>query len=475
MLRVPSTRRLAAHLSPVSLRMNVAAGLPVPLRYWAILSIGLGVTLAVLDGAIANVALPTIAHNLQVSDAASIWVINAYQLAVIMTLLPFASLGEKIGYRNVYLPGMIVFTLASLGCALAHDLPMLVVMRVIQGLGASGIMCVNTALLRLIFPASQLGRGIAINSMVVALGSAVGPTLASVVLLVAPWPWLFAINVPIGIAAIAVGRFALPGNPGHERPYDYLSALLNAGTFGLLVFGVSRIGHADGYTEAALILLAAGVIGWIFVQRQLRQPVPLLPVDLLRIRQFALSIGTSLGSFAAQTLAFIALPFWLEYTLGYSQVETGLYMTSWPLVILLVAPFAGRMSDRHPAGLLCGIGLILMCVGLALLATLGGSAPNRWLIVACMALCGSGFGLFQAPNNRAIISAAPHERSGGASGMLSTARLAGQTLAAALVAVIFELVPRHGPALVLALASAFALSAAVISVTRLRNAAHNAA
>ncbi len=194
----------------ISLMDSPEHGLPLPQRYWAMLVIALALTLAVLDSAIANVALPTIARNLHSSAAGSIWIVNAYQLAITISLLPLASLGDRIGYRRIYLGGLILFTVASFGCALSTSLPTLALARVIQGFGAAGIMSVNTALVRMIYPPSQLGRGVAINAMVVAVSSAVGPTIASGVLAVATWPWLFAINVPIGIAAIVGGFKALP-------------------------------------------------------------------------------------------------------------------------------------------------------------------------------------------------------------------------------------------------------------------------
>ncbi|KVN11116.1 MULTISPECIES: MFS transporter [unclassified Burkholderia] len=447
--------------------MNADSGLPFPQRYWAIVCVALGITLAVLDGAIANVALPTIARDLRASDAASIWIVNAYQLAVTISLLPLASLGDRIGYRRVYIAGLALFTAASLGCALSSSLPALATLRVIQGFGAAGIMSVNTALVRMIYPSSQLGRGVAINAMVVALSSAVGPTVASAVLAVAPWPWLFAINVPIGIAAVYGSLRALPVNPGRDAPYDFVSAVMNACVFGLLIVSVDGLGYGENRANVAVTALAAAVIGYFFVKRQLTQPAPLLPVDLLRIPIFALSIGTSVASFTSQMLAFVALPFWLQNTLGFSQVQTGLYMTPWPLVIVVAAPLAGMLSDRYSAGALGGIGLVLFASGLLTLATIG-AHPAPVDIVWRMALCGAGFGLFQSPNNRAILSSAPRERAGGASGMLGTARLTGQTLGAALVALIFGVAPQHGPTIALYTATAFAAVAAAVSLLRLR-------
>ena len=194
--------------------MEAEQGLPLPQRYWAILVVALGITLAVLDGAIANVALPTIARTLNATPADSIWVVNAYQLTITISLLPLASLGDRIGYRRIYMAGLALFTLASFGCALSGSLVALTITRVVQGFGAAGIMSVNTALVRMIYPPDQLGRGVSINATVVAISSVIGPTVASGVLAVAPWPWLFAINVPIGLAALAVGTRALPRTPG---------------------------------------------------------------------------------------------------------------------------------------------------------------------------------------------------------------------------------------------------------------------
>src|SRR5262245_43711875 len=171
-----------------------ADGLPLPQRYWAILTIALGIIMAVVDGAIANVALPTIAKALDASPAFSVWIVNGYQLAITISLLPLASLGEIIGYRRVYLAGLLLFTLASLFCTLANTLPLLTAARIAQGFGAAGIMSVNAALVRYTYPRALLGRGIGFNALVVAISAALGPTVAAAILAVGTWPYLFAIN-----------------------------------------------------------------------------------------------------------------------------------------------------------------------------------------------------------------------------------------------------------------------------------------
>lgn len=446
--------------------MRTYDGLPLPARYWAILTIALGLTMAVLDGAIANIALPTIAREVHVDPASSIWVVNAYQLAVTITLLPLASLGEIVGYRRIYQVGLAVFTLASLACALSHTLPMLTLARVVQGFGAAGIMSVNTALVRFIYPRALVGQGLGINAMVGSVSSAVGPTVASAILSVASWPWLFAVNVPIGLVAFAIAARALPRTPRSDHPFDVASAGLNALTFGLLITGIDGLGHGADAPVIALELAGAFGFGAMLIIRQLSRSSPLLPIDLMRIPLFALSVATSIASFTAQGLAYVALPFFLQDSLGRSQVATGLLMTPWPLTVAVVAPFAGRLADRYPAGLLGGIGLTAFAIGLELLALLP-AHPTTADIVWRMTICGFGFGFFNSPNNRAMIVSAPRDRTGGASGMLATARLLGQTTGAALVALVFGVAGSNATTIAMALAAGIAALGAAVSSTRL--------
>lgn len=441
-------------------------GLPFPQRYWAILTIVLGIVMAVIDGAIANVALPTIAEDLHASPSFSVWIVNGYQLAITISLLPLASLGEIIGYRRVYLAGLALFTLASLFCALAHTLPLLTLARIVQGFGAAGIMSVNAALVRFTYPRNQLGHGIGINALVVAVSAAVGPTLAAGILSLGSWPWLFAINIPVGIAAVLIGRRALPHTPKAPHAFDWRGAILSALTFGIGIAAIDGAGHGEAPLLFAAEFVGAVIAGTILVRRELRAASPLLPVDLLRIPIFALSILTSIASFCAQMLAFVALPFYLQDRFGYSAVEIGLLITPWPIGVAFTAPVAGWLAERYPAGLLGGIGLLVFAGGLASLALLS-PHPGVSDIVWRMALAGAGFGLFQSPNNRTMIAAAPRERSGGASGMLGTARLLGQTMGAALVAMLLARYPAEGTRISLAAGVGFALLGATLSTFRL--------
>ena len=453
-------------------------GLPRAQRTRSMIVILLGIAVAVLDGTIVNLALPGIAQELKASPSAAIWVVNAYQVATLVMLLPLAALGDRVGYRRVYLIGMLLFTVSSLVATFADSLATLIAARALQGLGAAGIMSVNSALVRLTYPADQLGRGMANNSLVVATASVAGPSVAAAILSVASWPWLFALNVPLGLLVLVLGAKALPTNvaKASDVRFSLLDVLLNVLMFSLIFIGADGLGVRDsgaghGAPAMAWGLLGAGVlVGFFYLQRQRRQAVPLFPVDLLRIPVFALSMCTSVMAFCAQMLAYIALPFLLLDVYGRSHVEAGLLITAWPLAIVVMAPVAGRLIGRYPDGLLGGVGLGLLASGLALLALLP-DAPSNADIAWRMALCGLGFGLFQSPNNHTIVSSPPAHRAGAASGMLGTARLTGQTLGAVVLAILFSFWSAHGgqvPFIALALAAACATCAAIFSTLRLR-------
>jgi MFS transporter, DHA2 family, multidrug resistance protein len=450
---------------PVDPSTPVHDGLPNPQRMLAFTTLAMATAMAVLDGAIVNVALPTIAHELAVPNADSIWVVNAFQLAVTVSLLPLSALGDSFGYRRVYRPGLALFTLASLACALAPTFPVLTVARAVQGLGAAGIMSVNIALVRFIYPSSRLGRGVGNIALVVAVCSAGSPTVAAAILSVASWRWLFLINVPIGAVALVMAARNLPVTPVSKRSLDPISVILNALTFGLFITGVNGVGGARGLPAAVAELVAAAAIGAVFVRRQLRLATPLLPLDLLSRPVFALSLATSISSFAAQSLALVALPFYFEDTLRRSETATGLLMTPWPLATALMAPIAGRLADRFVPGLLGSAGLLVMAAGLALVSLEGGD-PGVASLVGRLALCGLGFGFFQSPNNRLIIGSAPPERSGGAAGLQSSGRLIGQSFGAALMAVAFGRSPEHAISIALWTAAGLSLAGACASGLR---------
>ena len=428
----------------------------IPKQYLAVVAVLAAIMMGVLDGTVMNVALPTLSEDFHVTPSEIIWGGNAYQLVVTMMLLGFAAIGDVFGYKKVFLCGVSIFVTASAMCAMSTSFEMMVAARVLQGIGGACTMSINTALLRIIFPPNRLGRVMAANAVIVAVTAASGPALGGAILAVGHWSWIFLMNIPLGLAALFIGWKLLPHNPPSKavRRLDGQSVVLNAVFFGLLIYTIEQIAHDGFSTQLILQAVIAVIVGVVYVRRQLQLPMPILPVDLFKIPIFALSIGCripifsmsvgcSIACFTSQMLALVSLPFFMQHSLGLSVAQTGLMMTPWPLATTLTAPLAGRLIERVHPGLLGAIGMGIFSLGLFLLATVG-SISSTWELAWRMAVCGIGIGLFQTPNNVTITTSAPIQRSGGASGMLGTARVLGQTLGTALVAVLFHLMGNQG-------------------------------
>lgn len=386
-------------------------GMPMPSRLMAIIAVIVAVGMAVLDGVIVNIALPTICDGLNITASESVWIINSYQLSIILSLIPFSVLGDMVGYRKIYIPGLCLFALMSVGCALSWNLWSLVACRVLQGFGASAIMSINTSLVRLIYPRRMLGRGMGFNSTVVSVSSVAGPTLAAALLSFADWSILFAVNIPFALLAIILGIKYLPQNPTLRKSFT-------------------------------------------------------LPFDLFKIPIFRLSAFTSILSFVAQMSTMVAMPFILQRQFGYSTLEVGAIITAWPIVNLFTTPVAGFLVDRYHAGVLGCIGLVVLCVGMGSLALLPDD-PTSWDFMVRLAICGFGFGFFQSPNNNIIITSAPLERSGSAGGLMAASRLTGQIIGAASVSLLFMIVAEDSLTNILYLGAVSSFIAMILAFSRL--------
>jgi DHA2 family multidrug resistance protein-like MFS transporter len=453
-------------------------GLPQPQRRLAVVALALSSAMGTLDVNIANTALPLMAHDLSISPATSIWIVNAYQIASVATLFTFAALGQLYGPARIYRIGVIVFIAASVICALAHRFDVLVAGRALQGLAASSIFSITPALYREVFPKNQLGRALGINATVVATSTAAGPALGGFILAVAPWPWIYAINVPFGLANIALNR-ALPHDDRNAGHLDVPSALSSAAGFSLLIFGLGSFGHG-GVSTATVAWMTIGVVAFAwFVWRQTQLERPMLAVALFRIPAFSLAGATSFAGFAAQALAYVSLPYFFQRTLGVTPLDSALLMISWPIMLAVSSPLAGRLSDRVSPGKLATVGLGLLGSGLAIYALLP-AAPATWQIVLAGAVCGTGFGLFKSPNDRELMMNAPRAYSASASGVIAAARTSGQAAGAAMVAITFaafgasaagagaDAAIAHATPAALWIATTCALIAMVASASRLR-------
>ncbi len=391
--------------------------------------------------------------------------VNSYQLAVAVCLLPAASLGEILGLKRVYGFGLAVFTVASLACALSPTLGALVGARLLQGFGGACLAALGGALLRAIYPRRLLGSGFALIALAVAVAAAVGPSVAALVLSVATWPWLFLVNVPLGLLALPLFAAVAPAGRTPRaavRPAgrcDQCRRVRPAGD------RRGRPGRARTGRSPSPRSRPGASASALLVWQQRHSAAPLLPLDLLRIPLFALSAGTSMCAYAAQILAYVSLPFLFQTTMHRSAVATGLLVTPWPLLVAVAAPVAGRLTARYPASVLGSVGLAVLAAGLALLALLP-AAPSDWDVAWRMGICGLGFGFYQTPNNMAMMTAGPAERTGAASGMVAVARTVGWSLGSALVALIFELRGPGGAVGCLQAGAGIAAGGAVVSVSR---------
>lgn len=420
-------------------------GLPGVRRRRAMLAVMTATTMAVFDGTIINVALPQIGLALQTSAAASVWVANAYLLATAMTLAAFAAMSSRLGFRNQFTAGLAVFTLASLGCALSPTVEWLIAMRVLQGLGGAAMLSIAPAIHRTVFPNRLLGRILGLNAVLVAAGTAIGPVLGGTLLAALSWEWIFLINLPLGVAAVLLSWSAIPDTRQRGRlrpPFDMAGALWSALAMGAVIMAADTCAHfadpgqgAHAALTAAAYALVALISALAFVRGQRRVREPLLPLDIFSNARFSLAALTSLASFVGQGIAFVALPFLFQNAYAYSAFESAALFTPWPLGIVLVAPHAGRLADRHSPALLSSLGLAVFTVGLVLLALLPDHA-QAWDIGWRALVCGMGFGFFQSPNNREMLGNVSRERSGNASGVLAIMRTFGQCLGAALLGVI---------------------------------------
>ena len=437
--------------------------------YTAVIAILLVLVMTVLDVTVVNVALPVMATEFSVSDSTAIWIVTVYQRVITMLLLPVSSVGDLFSYRKCFLCGVAIFTLSSALCAAAGSFGMIVFARALQGIGAACVMGVNIALTRLIYPRDILGRGLALNAMVIAIATAAGPTIAGAILSVASWHWLFLINLPFGILAFILGRRLLPVNPHRDTPgkFDHISAVENMIVFGLIFYALGSFARQGNVILSTVMICIGVTVGVFYVRRQLHKESPLLPVDLFRIKLYTQSIITSVCSFIAQIMAMVSLPFLFLNCYGFSEITTGLLMTPWPLATMAISPLAARWVEKHNPGLTATFGMVIYAFGILMLL-IAPDATCEWDIAWRMVLCGIGFGMFQTPNNIVMVMATPIQRTGGAGGMQSTARLVGQTMGATLVTLIFALVSGIGNAVHVCLWSAigFAVIAGTFSLTR---------
>lgn len=441
-----------------------ADGLPLPRRLWAIVAISFGTSLLVIDGAIPNVALPTIARDLGVSNAAVTNVVTVYQLVLVMLLLPLASVGDRVGHRTLYQYGQALFMVASALCFFADNFAVLLLLRALQAIGAAMALSVSAAMLRQIYPSSKLGTGMGINSVIVASSAAMAPTLGGWIVGHAPWQVVFVAAAPLAVASLLMGRF-LPDPQKQDRRVQWKSGTWSAFTMLLLIGGLQLGTHGDVITGA--FVAALGVVSLVLlVRREKARPAPVLPVDLMAKPVIGLSVLANFTCFIAAGSMMLSLPFRLEEAMGYQPQMVGMLLLPFPLAMLVISPIAGWASDRVAPTKLGVTGMSVAIIGLLFLSIMP-DQPGEWGIAWRLALTASGFGLFFAPNTRLVMANAPRDRSAAAGGLYSTSRLFGQTLAAVLVGILLAGNLGLGP-VPMYVSCGLAVVAAACSLTRYR-------
>jgi DHA2 family multidrug resistance protein-like MFS transporter len=424
----------------------------------------LAVIVVTLDISLTSTAVPAIAQGLGTAPAQTIWIINIYYLAVIAVLLPLGALGEIYGHRRVFLTGLVVFAIGSLASVMATSLTALMGARGLLGLGAAAVSATTPALIKEIYPANKLGRGLGLYAAIVGIAFTAGPTVASVILSFASWHYLYLPAAPLALLAVALAFKGLPATPPNQRVFDRLAALACALMFALLLTSISGVAHL-GWPSVVLTGAAALVVGFWLRRREANRASPVLAVDLFGIRFFSISVVTAISAFAVQGLAFVVLPFLFITELGFTQVQAGFLLTAWPAALVVMTVVAARLVERISPAILGTWGLAIVAVGLWLLASVPEQVSTHGLAWR-LALCGFGYALFQSPNMVALMNSAPRHRSGSAGGILATARLLGQAVGATLVAFCLSVWAAQGIYIALWLGVVLAAFGAMVSFSR---------
>lgn len=397
-------------------------------KWYVMIAVSLGVFLATIDGSIVNVALPTLVRELNTDFATVQWVVLAYLLTLTTLMLSVGRLADMIGKKRIYMTGFIVFTTGSVLCGLAPTVFWLIAFRVVQAVGASMVFSLGTAIVTEAFPPQERGKALGVVGSVVSIGIVIGPTLGGIIIEGFSWHWIFFVNLPVGIiGTILVGRFVPSTKPEGGQQFDYWGGItLFIALISLLL--ALTLGQTWGFTDQRILLLlgSAIIFAILFVVIEWRTPQPMIELSLFRNRLLNINLLTGFLAFIAVSGALILVPFYLENMLGYGPRQVGLLLAALPIMLGVMAPISGVLSDRWGTRPITVVGLAVLVAGYYALSTMTAETDMIGFILR-YALIGLGFGIFQSPNNSAIMGSAPRERLGIVSGMLAVNRSLGQT------------------------------------------------
>lgn len=402
-------------------------------RMFILLNIVMMTFMACLDGSIVNVTLPIMAEKLSVSTEMISWVVTVYLITIAATILIFGRLGDIKGKVKIFQTGIILFTFGSLLCGISNNFIVLIIARIVQAVGAAGTMSTNQGIITQVFPDNERGKALGISGAFVALGTLVGPPLGGFIISILSWKYIFIINVPIGIFTFISGMKILPQNKSDEsEKLDTKGAFLFTIAI-VLLFGTLIVGENIGYFNpiiiACFVISLVSLVAFISIERKLE--APLLQLSIFENKLFSLSIFCGFISFVAISCSNIIQPFYFQNAMKFSPATTGLIMMAYPLILTIVAPLSGHLSDKIGSEFLTFLGLMLTSIGLFFMATLNENSglPS---IITYIIIMSIGNGMFQSPNNSLIMSTVPRNRLGIAGSINALVRNLGMIVGIAL-------------------------------------------
>jgi EmrB/QacA subfamily drug resistance transporter len=409
-------------------------------RKWTIMAaVGTGILLTTIDSTIVNVSLPTLVRDLESDFATVQWVVLSYLLALATLLLSMGRLGDMLGKKPIYATGFVIFTIGSILCGLSPTIYWLIGFRVLQAVGGAMTLALGMAIVTEAFPPSERGRALGISGSIISVGIVLGPTLGGLIIEILSWNWIFFVNIPVGIlGTLMVLRYVPAFKPAGRQRFDYLGAItLFLSLLSLLL--ALTIGQSLGFGDWRMLLLFGSWVLFLilFISIEWRSEHPMIELRLFQNTLFSINLITGLFTFIAIAGTVILMPFYLENVLGYSTGQVGLLLAAVPLVLAVVAPLSGTLSDRFGTRPITAIGLLILLFGYYAMSTLDQETTSLGYILRLLPV-GIGMGVFQSPNNSAVMGNVPRERLGIASGLLSVTRTLGQTTGIALLGALWS-------------------------------------
>lgn len=409
-----------------------------PSNKWLVLAaVSMAIFLAAIDASIVNIALPTLEQDLNTTFAWVQWVVLAYLLTITGLVMTFGRLGDMLGKKKLYLAGFVVFTTGSALCGMAPNIHFLIGFRALQGIGGSILQALGIAIITEAFPSHERGKALGIGGTMVSVGIALGPSLGGILISLFGWRSIFLVNVPIGIVGVFVAHRYIPvsQSKGRQR-FDILGAFLL--TITLLAFSLGMtLSQENGFDDALVLLLLIGcVVGLgVFLMVENRSPHPIIRLEMFRNRNFTLSLAAGVSVFVVVATNFI-VPFYLEFGRGYEVQQIGLMIGAFPIMLGVLSPLAGSLSDRFGTRPISLLGLCISIVACLGLSTLNDHTSVLGFVLR-LTLLGGGIGVFQSPNNSAIMGSVPKDQLGVASSLLATSRNVGQSIGLPILGTVF--------------------------------------